>query len=1246
MNAGMRTGVRALLLATVILAGPPVYFAHGEDPLTCVWVGPSGGSNDDGNWSAGGNWDEGVAPGDGDTAILPDVNGNGSSGSPTRTVTVDIAVTVADIKMPQNTDGFTNNILLAADLTTGSFSEFHNRLGKSRITIPAGYTLRVGDGDASTKLPSVYGDGIVRKVGTGQMTTGLAYNGHVFHGEWIIEDGVFYTEQFPDCDKLTVMAGATAKFKGLWHSGAMQWDINGAGFDNEGAVSVIQDSEYIGQLTLVTDSTINVLDGKTMTLSGTLTGSGALTKIGLGRLIITGEGAKDNSGETIVSEGELEVKSVLTASHVTVRAGARLIAVPTMVPQGVTVEEGGEWDQSLPPGWWGNGDPNNDGDWSVAANWGDGVPGPGDTAVLHDVNGNGNSGTSTRTVTVDVDVTVADIKMPQNTEGFTNNILLAADLTTGSFSEFNNRLGKSRITIPAGYTLRVGDGDVSTRLPSVYGDGIVRKVGTGQMTTGLAYNGHVFHGEWIIEDGVFYTEQFPDCDKLTVMAGATAKFNGLWPWPGPWHINGNGFADQGALNIVGDATYSGVLTFESDSTINVLEAKTMRVDGIAAGPGGLTKIGLGTLIIGVGSDHNGETIVQEGKLQVLGALANSHVTVKSGAVLEGAPVFFPQGVTVEDGGTWDRGPNFWWGNGDSNNDGNWSDGTMWVWGEAPPPDGVATFPNVTGNGNSGNSTRTVTVDVPVSIAEVQMPQTTGGYTNRILLAADLIIGRVTQYKDWVGPSRIEVPAGTTLTFGMGDVDGETPSLYGDGIVRKIGTGRLEHRIVGGTPGFSGQFIVEAGVFYMSRGFHLPCTVEVRPGATLHLRPEYGYNAPTTIAGQGYEGQGAILLTNYSLTLEKPMTIAADATINVEAGRSFTQAGAIDGPGGLTKTGVGTLSLSQGTIGGDVVVSEGVLRLAASDIIADTQAVYLEGSGSLDIADGTSDAVVALYFNGEKQADGTWGRTGSGAMHTNDTFFTAGSGILIVGPAEALVTRFDVTDQSTGSKLFTNSDTVDVALEAEVPEGAAIAGFVINQSGEEPAEWPPDATVPTTYTFDPGTPEGQVTLYAWVKDTNGSVGGRTATITYGTEEPVASDIAIRDGGGGTAIVTWITDIPAQGAVRFKAVDAPEATTVYETALGLSHHLTLTGLLPDTIYQVTPISNEVEHASMFYPNTWPISGDANMDCKVNILDLIFVRNRLNQDIGTGDNWQADVNIDGKINILDLIFVRNRLNTKCEE
>jgi len=62
------------------------------------------------------------------------------------------------------------------------------------------------------------------------------------------------------------------------------------------------------------------------------------------------------------------------------------------------------------------------------------------------------------------------------------------------------------------------------------------------------------------------------------------------------------------------------------------------------------------------------------------------------------------------------------------------------------------------------------------------------------------------------------------------------------------------------------------------------------------------------------------------------------------------------------------------------------------------------------------------------------------------------------------------------------------------------------------------------------------------------------------------------------------------------------------------------------------------------TWLIPGDVNFDCKVNILDLIFVRNRFLEDPRSSDNWKADSNSDGAINMLDLIFVRNHFGDKC--
>ncbi len=56
---------------------------------------------------------------------------------------------------------------------------------------------------------------------------------------------------------------------------------------------------------------------------------------------------------------------------------------------------------------------------------------------------------------------------------------------------------------------------------------------------------------------------------------------------------------------------------------------------------------------------------------------------------------------------------------------------------------------------------------------------------------------------------------------------------------------------------------------------------------------------------------------------------------------------------------------------------------------------------------------------------------------------------------------------------------------------------------------------------------------------------------------------------------------------------------------------------------------------------LAGDVNGDGSVNVLDLVQIRNQLNQP-ATGANFRADVTADGLINVLDLVQVRNRLNT----
>ena len=94
---------------------------------------------------------------------------------------------------------------------------------------------------------------------------------------------------------------------------------------------------------------------------------------------------------------------------------------------------------------------------------------------------------------------------------------------------------------------------------------------------------------------------------------------------------------------------------------------------------------------------------------------------------------------------------------------------------------------------------------------------------------------------------------------------------------------------------------------------------------------------------------------------------------------------------------------------------------------------------------------------------------------------------------------------------------------------------------------------------------------------------------------------------------------------------------------AHTVTFQVLLPE---DENPLNNTLSSTTIVTPpDVLPIPGDATMDCHVNVLDMIYVRNRLQQDPASGDNWRADINSDGAINILDLLMTRNHLQDDCE-
>ena len=62
---------------------------------------------------------------------------------------------------------------------------------------------------------------------------------------------------------------------------------------------------------------------------------------------------------------------------------------------------------------------------------------------------------------------------------------------------------------------------------------------------------------------------------------------------------------------------------------------------------------------------------------------------------------------------------------------------------------------------------------------------------------------------------------------------------------------------------------------------------------------------------------------------------------------------------------------------------------------------------------------------------------------------------------------------------------------------------------------------------------------------------------------------------------------------------------------------------------------------------LPGDVNYDGKVNVLDLILVRNSMGRDPASSPAARkADLNADGRVDVLDLLAARNALNTSCPQ
>lgn len=247
------------------------------------------------------------------------------------------------------------------------------------------------------------------------------------------------------------------------------------------------------------------------------------------------------------------------------------------------------------------------------------------------------------------------------------------------------------------------------------------------------------------------------------------------------------------------------------------------------------------------------------------------------------------------------------------------------------------------------------------------------------------------------------------------------------------------------------------------------TVTVRAGTTLALSTftlgapsnlvlEGGATVGSAITGSGTLSLGGNITVNDATTgssgatIFAPVALGANRTITVgddgSGATDLTISGAINNGGGtrgITKAGDGTMVLSRvNTYTGVTTISEGILRLGATNVISNSSNIVLSG--------GTFSTGAASGFT---ETIGTLGLTANSTIElgtdSHDLNFAASNGVGWTGGRTLTITGWTTTDGSTGTsgKIFvgSNNSGLTTAQLAQITFSGFEPGAIILNTGE-------------------------------------------------------------------------------------------------------------------------------------------------------------------------------------------------------
>ena len=172
------------------------------------------------------------------------------------------------------------------------------------------------------------------------------------------------------------------------------------------------------------------------------------------------------------------------------------------------------------------------------------------------------------------------------------------------------------------------NGNNATLSGVISGPGSLTKIGLGILTLSgsSTYTGATNVNVGALQAGA--TNAFSPFSAFTVASGATLDLNSFNQTIGS-------LAGAGSVTL-GSAT----LTTGNDNTSTTFS-------GVISGPGGLTKVGIGALVLSGNNTYSGPTTLNTGTLTVNGSIANSAITVNAGTLAGSGTL----GNTTINGGT-------------------------------------------------------------------------------------------------------------------------------------------------------------------------------------------------------------------------------------------------------------------------------------------------------------------------------------------------------------------------------------------------------------------------------------------------------------------------------------------------------------------------------------------------------------------------------------------------------------------